>query len=402
MPLFSYKAYDSHGDEQAGLIDASDLGEARKRLLERVLIPFEIELSSSKAADVTGSPGGASFSLGERARLSRQLAALLRGGVPLVRALSGLESQEAWASHRLVLTAVREGIERGRDFSTVLTDIGSIFDPFSLSVIRVGEATGKLDLAFAELATHLNSRLEHRRRLIAALTYPAIMGLTAAGVLTFLLTYLVPMVEKIFSDMHGRLPVITLILIAASDAIRTWGPWALAILLATLILGRPLFSRPEVRLALEGVIFRLPLLGRFLEEMRLEAWARNTSMMARCGVTLLDTVRVARANAASMRERETLGSVEAALVKGRSLSAAMRETGGFSAMIIQMIEAGEASGEVPRMLEEAAGELAADGAARTEMMLNLLEPLLIIAMGFVVGAIMIGVLLPIYEMNRLM
>jgi type II secretory pathway component PulF len=134
--------------------------------------------------------------------------------------------------------------------------------------------------------------------------------------------------------------------------------------------------------------------------MRMESWARNTGMMIECGVTLLEAVRVLKENHSSLLQFEALGEVEKSLERGVSFSEALKASGFFPVFLIQMIEAGEASGELSPMLQAAATELEADNRVLTEMFLNVLEPLLIVVMGTVVGAIMIGVLLPIYEMNR--
>lgn len=401
MPIYSYKAYDRQGVEQSGLSEAGGESEAREKLRAQGLLPFELQPAG--ADDGVGETGGnASFSLADRARFARQVGALLRGGVPLARAIAGMETQEAWSHRRLVLSALREGIEGGRDLSTVLSDLGEVFDPWSRSVIRVGETTGRLDTAFTELSTHLTREMEHRRRLIAALTYPVIMAIVACGVLTFLLVYLLPMIRTIFADMRGRLPLITRVLIAASDFLRDWGLWTVGGAGVALLIGRTLFRTAEARRQFEQFRRALPLVGPFFAGLQIESWSRNTAMMLRCGVPLLEAVRVGKACSDSVLERDLLEIVEVGLVKGLPLSQALKGAPEIPAMLIQMVEAGEASGDLAGMLAMVAGEFEAESAVRVEVMMNLLEPLLIVVMGVVVGGIMVGVLLPIYEMNRLL
>ena len=401
MPIYSYKAYDREGNERSGLSEAGGEPEAREKLRAQGLLPFE--LRPAGADDGLGGPAGhATFSLADRARFARQVGALLRGGVPLARAIAGMEGQDAWSHRRLVLSTLREGIEGGRDLSIVLNDLGDVFDPWSRSVIKVGEATGRLDTAFTELAIHLTREMEHRRRLVAALTYPAIMAIVACGVLTFLLVYLLPMIRSIFADMRGRLPLITQALIALSDFLRDWGLWTIGGLGVALLIGRTLFRTTEAQRGLETFRRSLPLIGPFVAGLRIEAWARNTAMMLRCGVPLLEAVRVGKMCSDSVLERDLLEVVEAGLVKGLPLSQALKGAQDIPAMLIQMVEAGEASGDLAGMLAMVAGEFEAENAARVEVMMNLLEPLLIVIMGVVVGGIMVGVLLPIYEMNRLL
>ncbi len=399
MPLFRYQAYDREGAEVSGVLDADDLPAARLAVKNRGLAPFLIEPAADESG---GSFGAARFSLAEQARLARQLAALLKGGVSLTKALGGIENQEAWAGRRSSLVALREGIEKGRDLSGVLGEMKSIFAPSLLSVIRVGETTGRLDFAFAQLSAHLERELDHRRRLTAAIAYPAITAIISIGVLAFLMVYLVPVVARMFADVQGDLPWITRWLIAFSNFFSTWWLGIALTLLGMLVIFKIAMRFPGNRRSFETLQLRLPIWGRFIEGMRMEAWARSTGMMIQCGVTLLESVRVIRENETSQLQSEALEKVEKALERGISFSEALKTSGSFPLFVIQMIEAGENSGELAPMLFSAAGELEAENRSITELFLTILEPALIVIMGTAVGAIMIGVLLPIYEMNRFM
>ena len=399
MPLFRYQAYDREGLEVAGVLDADDLASARQVIKARGLAPFLIEPASD---DAGSSFGAGKFSLAEQARLARQLAALLKGGVSLTKALNGIENQQAWAHRRNSLVALREGIEKGRDLSGVLGEMKNIFAASMLSVIRVGETTGRLDFAFAQLSTHLERELEHRRRLTAAIAYPAITAIISVGVLAFLMVYLVPVVARMFADVQGDLPWITRWLIASSNFFTAWWLAIALTMLAMLAIFRLAMHFPANRRSFEKLQLKLPIWGQFIEGMRMEAWARSTGMLIQCGVTLLESVRVIRENETSILQSEALIQVEKSLERGVSFSEALKTSGSFPLFVIQMIEAGETSGELAPMLFSAAGELEAENRSATELFLTILEPALIVIMGTAVGAIMVGVLLPIYEMNRFM
>lgn len=396
MPLFQYKAYNNSGEEVSGVVDADDIAAARQAIKTSGLAPFEIE--SAIAEEGLGFSRG--FTIAEQARFSRQLSALLKGGVPLTKALVGVESQEAWKHRRQIIVQLREGIEKGRDLSVVIAELKTIFSPTLLAVIRVGETTGKLDFAFAQLAAHLDREMEHQRRLIAAIAYPAVTAVISIGVLAFLMVYLVPTVAKMFADVQGELPWITRWLIAFSGFFREY--WLLLGVGGLVLVAASRFALKvdSMRRQWERFELKIPVWGRFTEGMRMESWARNTGMMIECGVTLLETVRVLRENHSSMLQFEALTKVEKFLERGISFSEALKNADFFPVFLIQMIEAGEASGELSPMLAAAASELEADNRVLTELFLNILEPLLIVVMGTVVGAIMVGVLLPIYEMNR--
>jgi general secretion pathway protein F len=398
MPLFQYKAYNQAGDETSGVIDADDVAGARSAIKAEGLAPFLIEA----AVDPEGIALSKSFNLGEQARLARQLAALLKGGVPLTRAIAGIEVQAAWQSRRITIVKLREGIEKGRDLSAVLEELGNIFSPTLLAVLRVGETTGKLDFAFAQLAAHLDREMEHRRRLLAAIAYPAVTAVISIGVLAFLMVYLVPTVAKMFADVQGDLPWITQWLISFSGFFREYWLFIGVGGLIAIVAWHFALQIDSFRRTLEKLELKIPVWGKFSQGMLMESWTRNTAMMIECGVTLLESVRILQRHHASLLQKEALQLVEKALEQGASFSEALKEAGYFPVFLLQMIEAGEASGELAGMLSSASEELEAENRVLTELFLNILEPLLIVIMGTVVGAIMVGVLLPIYEMNRFM
>lgn len=397
MPLFRYKAYNEKGDEVSGVIDSSDPSGARNQLKSQKLVPFEIELE--KAADTVLGKSDY-FGLPEQVRFARQISALLKGGIPLTDALNGLENQEAWQKFRAKLVALREKIEKGQDLSDALRDTGNMFEASSLAVIKVGETTGKLDYAFAQLSAHLNREMEHRRRFIAAIAYPAITAIISIGVLSFLMVYLVPTVSKIFADVQGQLPIITRLLIAISNIFRTYWLWGLALAVLLLIVFRGAIKVRSFKKKWESFLLKIPIFGRFTKGMQMESWVRNSGMMVRCGVTLLDAVRVMKENTSSVLHSDALREVENLIEHGSNFSDALKKTGYFPLFLIQMIEAGEISGELAPMMETSASELEAENKVTTELFLNTLEPLLIVIMGTIVGAIMVGILLPIYEMNK--
>lgn len=405
MPLYSYNAYDSSGKEISGTIDAQNAAQVRKILKERQLAPISIEVSTNNNNSLFTSKG---LTLSEQAKFSRQLSALLKGGVTLTKALAGIESQQAWQHKKSLFISIRESIEKGNDLSTALCENGengeheNIFSPALLSIIKIGESTGKLDYAFARIATYLSQEMEQRRRFISAITYPLITAVVSIGVMAFLMVYLVPVIAHMFVDVQNQLPHITRLIIFCSQVFSSyWHIFSIATLVV-LVIFRLSQKILAFRLFCEKVERKLPVWGRFVDGMKMESWARSTSIMLECGVNLLDSVSVLIKNESAIMHMQALESVQKSLEKGSSFSEALRLSGGFPVFVIQMIEAGEASGELSSMLESAANEIESENRVITELFLNLIEPLLIVVMGVVVGSIMIGILLPMYEMNRLL
>lgn len=397
MPLFAYRAYDDRGAAISGSLEAPSAGEARERLQKRGLLPFELE---EEGAGSRWDGRTVAFSLAERQRFTRQLAALLRGGVPLARALAALEAQDAWRGQRRSMIALREAIERGSGLSMALETLGNVLDQTACATVKVGETTGSLAEVFQGLAEHFQRRMEQRRRLIGVLAYPAITMTVSLAVLVFVMVYLVPTVSRLFSHIGDRLPWLTRVLIAVSNILQAHGP-----LLAVLLIGSTASVAMAWRIAawrsrILALVAHIPGVGAMWRDLWLEGWARNMSLMLRSGVALLPAVTISQAHAADSDGATRLTQVEKALERGETFAGALR-TAEFPAFLRQMVEAGEASGDLGGMLELVADDLDADNRARTELLLNILEPILIIVMGVVVGGIMVAVLLPMYDLNRL-
>jgi type II secretory pathway component PulF len=397
MPVYRFKAYDKEGLENSGVLNSEDTMSARSELKKRGLVPFELELDSG---DDGGLFQSSSMTLTEQARFSRQIAALLKGGVPLSKALSSLEGQQAWESRRSIFVELREELERGKGFSEALIEKGKMFSPTLISIVRVGESTGRLDYSFRQLAKSLEREIDHRRRLISAIAYPAITAVISIGVLAFLMVYLVPTVARMFADVQGDLPLITQIIIGVSNFFRDYWKFVGAGAIGFALLFHFGMKISSFKRKCQLFELKIPIWGKFVQGMKMEAWSRNMGMMIECGVTLMEAIKVMGENETSILLKEALEKVEKSLERGAPFSDSLKNTGHFPLFLIQMIEAGEASGELAPMLESSAAELEAENRVITELFLNILEPTLIVVMGVFVGAIMIGVLLPIYEMNR--
>ncbi|MBF0408429.1 MAG: type II secretion system F family protein [Candidatus Riflebacteria bacterium] len=403
MPLYSYKGYNSAGAISEGSVEATEIDSARRKIRDSGILPFEISQIQSNSGSGTAFLGTSDgLSMTEKARFSRQLSVFLKGGVPLVKALSGMMNQEAWAHKKILLAALKEGIERGKTISAVIEENPSILDSWSNSIVRVGETSGRLEVAFAELSSHFSKVLEYRRRLTNAAIYPVIMMILASGVLTFLMVYLLPMIQKIFSDMQGRLPWITRFLLSVSDFMRNYGLITTGICFAVVVILHFFLKSESVRKEAEYYVSSVPFIGKLILSFQLEAWVRNMSLMVKSGIPLLEAIKTSRSSSVSLMEKAKLEKVEASLIRGMSFSGALTASNSFPAFLIQMVEAGEASGDLAGMLEIVAADLESESIAMLEILMNLFEPVLIIGIGIVVGGIMIGVLLPIYEMNKIL
>jgi general secretion pathway protein F len=300
-----------------------------------------------------------------------------------------------------VIAGVRASVTEGRALSAALGDYPHLFPELYRNLIEAGEASGTLDRVLERLADLLERRRLLRNKIAAALVYPCLMAFVGSAILLMLLAYVVPRVVQVFQQSHQLLPWPTRWLLAASDALASHGPW-IALLVAALIWSGLRASRAErARELRDAVLLRLPGIGRLLRQVVSARLARTLSLLLVSGIPLVTALRLV---AEVLGNRAAAGVVLRAaeeIAKGAALAPALRRGGIFPPMLVHLVAAGESSGELESLLAKAAGSFENDVEAVLSGLVSLLEPLMIVAMGLAVGFIVLAVLWPILDMNRL-
>ncbi len=406
MPVFEYTALDVRGRSTSGVIDAEGVLAARQKLRAAGKYPVSIR----EAKEAAGPKAKRRPLLGELFRrvkpaqvaiLTRQLATLIGAGFPLVSALDALLSQTEALALKRTLAQVKDRVVEGSSFAQALAQFPSVFPPIYVNMVRAGETSGTLEIVLERLAEITEKQQALANRIKAALAYPIFMLGFGTLVLVILLTYIVPTITTIFRDMKQQLPAATRILIGTSDFLKENG-WILAALLAV---GLFAFGRwrksPAGRRRVDAWLLRLPGAGGLIRKLAVARFSRTLGSLLENGVTLLTALHIVRNIVGNERLAEAVARSAVEVGKGRALWLALSETKVFPGLSVQMIQVGEQSGELEKMLYKIADVFENEVETTILRLTSYLEPVMILAMGLAVGFIVLAICLPIFEMNQL-
>jgi type IV pilus assembly protein PilC len=325
---------------------------------------------------------------------------LLGAGLPLLQALEVIADQATEVRLRDVLGEIAREIRDGRRFSEALGRYPEFFPPLYRGIVSSGEATGRLDQALERLAAFLEQDLEFRKKIRDVLIYPAMVLTMACVVLTIFLIYIIPAFERVYHRAGSSLPLLTRMLVAWSHSARLGFPLAVA---AAALLCLPQ-ARRWVQQALGGLVgwavFKLPHAGTLVHTALLGRFAHSMSMMLQSGVPLLSALEVAGAIGGPQEFGAMVEGLRRSVIQGRRLSDAMRVSGWFTPMFLRMVSVGEETGRLDLMVARTAVILDRDFDARMRRFLTMLEPILILLVGGVVGVILMALYLPMFGLAR--
>lgn len=406
MPAYRYEALDADGRSQQGLLEADTARAARSLLRQRGLIPLEI--APAMASEEEAATGwnrqlwrSRTFNTNTLSVWTSQLAGLVSSGLQLERALAALADEADRPEQQRLVASLRAEVNAGSSFARALAQHPREFDASYRAVVAAGEQGGQLGAVLDRLATDLEEREALRNKLISAALYPAIVTLFAIVIVVFLMSYVVPQVATVFAGSKRALPMLTVIMLGLSGLVRQWG-WLLALLLAgggaALVQAR---RNDDLRERMDAAWLKLPLVGRIARGYNAARFAATLAMLAGAGVPILRALQTA---AETLNNRALRADALDALVlvrEGAPLAGALASKKRFPGLISMFARLGEQTGQLPAMLERAAGQLSAEVQRRALRLATLLEPLLIVVMGLVVMLIVLAVLLPIIQLNQL-
>ena len=401
MPIFEYEALNGSGKAIRGIIDAESARTARTKLKNQGVYPTEIREES--AALTQRGPALRLFGrvrAKDLAQVFRQMATLMEAGIPLVSSLSALIDQSGHPYLRTTLTQIRERVREGSSLADALTAHPRIFSGLFIGLVKAGEVSGTLALTLSRWADFSEHQVALRQRIRAALTYPAFMFVIGLGVLFFLMTFVVPTVTKIFSDLGQSLPWPTLILIAVSDFLnRFW--WAVVAALILLAFWLRKYLRSESGgLLWDRLKLRLPLVRDLHRRLAVSRWARTLATLLGGGLPLLQALEFSQDVAGNRLLSRALGEARERIREGEELAPSLKASGLFPSVVLEMVAVGEKSGVLARMMEKVASSLENEAESDLRGLIALVEPLMILMMGVGVGFIALAVLLPILEMSQ--
>jgi general secretion pathway protein F len=409
MPLYSYRAVTPAGDVSSGELEAANESEIVDRLRDQGLLPMQIaqSIGAAAAGGRAAKPARASLFAPRRVTrdnvlgLTRELATLLRAGLPLDRALELLITLAPSLPVAVMLQGIRDEVRGGKSLSQALDARREVFSRFYVNIVRAGEAGGALGTVLARMAETMERTKELRDSVRSALIYPTILVFVAVASVMVLLVFVVPQFQTTFAQAGKALPIPTQIVIVAGTFLRNWW-WALipAAVLAVLWFRRRGRS-PAVRRVRDTRMLRMPLVGDLIAKVEIARFARTLSTLLANGVTLLAGLSIVKETMGNVVLQNALDGVTAKLREGKGFGHPLAETGLFPRLATQMILVGEESGRLEEMLGRVADVYDREVATAIKRFLAVLEPVLILGLAVLVGGIVFSILLGVMGMSEL-
>ncbi|GAA3331891.1 type II secretion system F family protein [Curtobacterium albidum] len=401
---YDYRGRDGNGKLVKGRLDAASEGAVVQRLRGMGVSPIAI----SEAKPGTGLqteikiPGfERGVGLKDLAIMSRQASTMLSSGLSLLRALTILADQTESKKLKEILGKVRDDVERGVSFSDAVSKYPVDFPPIMINMIRAGETGGFLDQAMDSIATNFEKEHKLRSTIKSAMTYPVVVLVMSLVAVVVMLVFIVPIFQKMFASLGGQLPLPTLLLVYASNAMVWVGPILVAAVVAGWFWWRAKQHTDAVRAVVDPLRLKLPVFGALNRKIVIARFARNFSNMISAGVPILQALQIVGEVSNNFTVQRALERVAEAVRKGESIAEPLARESVFPEMVSQMVAVGEDAGSLEVMLEKIAVFYDNEVESTTEALTALIEPLLIAFLGVVVGGMIIALYLPIFKISSL-
>ena len=400
MPAYAFEALHPDGQSRKGTLEADTAKAARSQLRSQGLVPLQVQAvaASTQAASRWSRRvfGGSALAV-----WTRQLAGLVGSGLPLERALASLSSEAETEAERNLVAQLRAEVNSGSTFARALAQHPQEFSGIYVAVIGAGEQSGKLGLVLEHLANDLEDQQALHAKLLGAALYPAIVSAVALCIVLFLVTYVVPQVASVFAGSKRALPLLTVLMLALSDFVRSYGLWLLLLVAAGALAAQRALRVPALRYRFDAAWLELPVLGRLSRSYNAARFASTLAMLAAAGVPILKALQAASDTLSNEAMRADAQEALVAVREGAPLASALSQKKRFPGLLSMFARLGEQTGQLPAMLQRAAQQLSSEVQRRAMQLATLLEPLLIVLMGLVVMLIVLAVLLPIIQLNQL-
>jgi type IV pilus assembly protein PilC len=399
---YDYQTIDHEGKRTKGKIEASNELAAAQLLRQQGLTPLAITSADTLMRRDIRVPGlGEGVSLKDLSVLSRQFATMTQSGMSLLRSLAVLEDQAPKPALKKALGEVRLDIEGGMSLSGSLGKHPKIFPTIMVAMIRAGETGGFLDSALDRIATNFEKDAALRGKIKSALTYPVIVLVFTAVMISAVLIFIVPIFEKMFKQLGGELPLPTRIIVTASHTLFWLGPVLIVAGIAGTVAFRQIMAgNPGVRLWFDKVKLRLPVFGPLFTKIALSRFSRNLGTLLGVGVPVLQALDVVGATTGNTVITAAMTDLQQAVREGQPMSSQLGQHKVFPPMVVQMVEVGEESGQISQMLEKIADFYDREVDSAAEALTASIEPIMVLVMGGVVGGMIVCLYLPMFSIYQ--
>ncbi len=408
MPVFAYKGRSARGDLVQGSLEGADSGAIADQLLNTGITPTEIKQTSHAVR----SGSGPEISLWKRLTMEkkvdtlelmlfrRQMYTLLKAGVPIMRALAGLQESTDNPAFAAMLQDLRESLDSGRELSAALRRHPKVFSPFYLSMVQVGEMTGMLDVTFLRLYEHLEFEREMKERIKSAVRYPMFVLIAMAVAIVIVNIFVIPAFAKVFEGFHAELPLMTRVLMGFSGfMVQSW-PILFALVIGAVVAFRSWINTVNGRYKWDRYKFHIPIAGRIIMKATLARFARSLALSFKSGVPIVQGLNSVALVVDNEFMRSRVEQMRDGVERGESILRTAATTGVFNPTVLQMIAVGEETGDMDGLMFEIAGMYEREVEYEIKTLSANIEPILIVLLGVLVLILALGIFLPMWDLGK--
>ena len=407
MAVFAYKGRNVRGDLVEGTLDGDDSGVIADQLMNTGITPVEVKPFRGVRGTTSSKPGWLKNLFQDKQvtqidlmLFSRQMYTLLKAGVPIMRALAGLQESTQNPVFSVMLQDLRESLDSGRELSTSMRRHPKVFSSFYVSMVQVGEMTGMLEETFIRLYDYLEFERDMRERIKTAMRYPSFVLIAMAIAIFIINLFVIPAFAKVYAGFHAELPAVTKILIGFSGFMVNYWMLVLA-LIAGIVAGfRFYISTPDGRYKWDKYKFKLPVVGAIILKSTLSRFARGMALSFKSGMPILQGMNVVSMVVDNEFMRSRIEQMRDGVERGESILRTAAAAGVFNPVVLQMIAVGEESGDMDGMMFEVAGMYEREVKYEVATLSAKIEPILIIALGILVLILALGVFLPMWDLGK--
>ncbi len=406
MASFQYTARDKTGNSTTGVMEAENRQDLMRKLRDKGLVPTSIADARAAQAGagrkvVTGTTKGKKVKAEEMILFTRSLATMVNAGLPLLQGIDVMIEQTEKLNFKQVLTQIGQDIEAGLTFSDALKKHPKAFSELYASMVRAGEASGNLDGILVQLAEYLEATEKLKRDIRSAMMYPVIALCIVVAIAGGLLVFIVPRFKDIFDSLGGTLPAPTLLLIAVSNALRHY-LWMIAgVVVAIVVAIRYYYSTPAGRLQIDALLLRVPIFGSLLRKVAISRFARTMSTLTRSGVPVLAALEIVERTIGNEVIAKAVKGSQSSIKAGATIADPLARSGVFPVMVTRMIDVGEKTGSLDDLLTKLSEFYDQQVEATIAGLTSLIEPILILFLGIIVGGMVLALFMPIFMLSTL-